>query len=104
MRKAAGRLLAFGMILCLLLGLIGTAAADGLHQEIKNELLDVEILPGYDGAITYGKPFPVRVTVRMLDADRDLSEISGETFGSGAGFHTLSLPLFGTVLVRYDAE
>ena len=64
MRKAAGRLLAFGMILCLLLGLIGTAAADGLHQEIKNELLDVEILPGYDGAITYGKPFPVRVTVR----------------------------------------
>lgn len=64
MRKAAGRLLAFGMILCLLLGLMGAAGADGLHQEIKNDLLDVEILPGYDGAITYGKPFPVRVTVR----------------------------------------
>ena len=47
---------------------------------------------------------PVRVTVRMLDKDRDLAEISGETFGSGAGFHTLTLPLFGTVLVNYDAE
>ena len=47
---------------------------------------------------------PVRVKVRMLDKDRDLAEISGETFGSGAGFHTLTLPLFGTVLVNYDAE
>ncbi|MBO6020517.1 MAG: hypothetical protein J6P88_04940 [Clostridia bacterium] len=47
---------------------------------------------------------PVRVTVRLLDNEHDLSEISGETFGSGAGSHTLSLPLFGTVLVKYDAE
>ena len=47
---------------------------------------------------------PVRVTVRLLDNEHDLSEISGETFGSGAGSHTLSLPLFGTVLVKYNAE
>ena len=47
---------------------------------------------------------PVRVTVRLLDNEHDLSEISGETFGSGAGSHTLSLPLFGTVLVKYDVE
>ena len=47
---------------------------------------------------------PVRVTVRMLDNDRDLTEVSGETFGSGAGAHTLTLPLFGTALVHYDAE
>ena len=68
MRKTAGRLIVFGMVLCLL-ACAGLAAADGMHQELRNETLEVEAVPGYDGAITYGKPFPVRVTVRNRGGD-----------------------------------
>ncbi len=68
MRKITGRLLAFGMILCLLM-CAGAAAAEGMHRELRNESLEVEVIPGYNGAITYGKPVPVRVTVRNRGGD-----------------------------------
>ena len=68
MRKVTGRLLAFGMILCLLM-CAGMAAADGMHRELRNETLEVEVVPGYNGMITYGKPVPVRVTVRNRGGD-----------------------------------
>lgn len=45
------------------------AAAEGLHAEVANPLLEVEAQIGYDGQITYGKLFPVRVTVRNHGAD-----------------------------------
>ena len=68
MRKVTGRLLAFGMILCLLM-CAGMAAADGMHRELRNETLEVEVVPGYNGMITYGKPVPVRVMVRNRGGD-----------------------------------
>ena len=68
MRKRTGRLLAFGLALCLLL-VFGTAAADGMHTEVVNDTLDMEVRLGYDGKITYGKPVPVRVTVRNRGED-----------------------------------
>ncbi len=45
---------------------------------------------------------PVRVTVRALDNEHDLSEVSTEVFGSGAGAHTLTLPLYASVVVNFD--
>ena len=68
MRKITGRLLAFGMILCLLT-CAGLAAADGMHREVRNDTLEVEVVPGYNGMITYGKTVPVRVTVRNHGGD-----------------------------------
>ena len=68
MRKTAGKLLALGLILCLLLGM-GAAAAEGLHREVRNDLLEVETDIGYDGKITYGKVIPVRVTIRNRGGD-----------------------------------
>ena len=66
MRKRTGRLAAFVLILCLL---AGAAAADGIHTEVENPLLEADILLGYGGRITYGKPIPVRVTVRNAGDD-----------------------------------
>ena len=45
---------------------------------------------------------PVRVTVRTLDNDHDLTETSTEVFGTGAGAHTLTLPLYASVVVNFD--
>ena len=44
----------------------------------------------------------MRIRVRMLDNDHDLTEVSSETFGSGAGFRKLTLPLFASVVVNFD--
>ncbi len=69
MRRNCGRLTAFGLILCLLLACFGAAAADGMHTEVPNGTLDVKVELGYENEITYGKPVPVRVTVRNSGAD-----------------------------------
>jgi len=42
------------------------------------------------------------VTVRTLDNDHDLTETSTEVFGTGAGAHTLTLPLYASVVVNFD--
>ena len=68
MRKKAARWIAFGLVICLL-ACTGAAAADGLHTEVENPQLEVEVRLGYDGQITYGKAFPVRVTVRNNGGD-----------------------------------
>ena len=93
-------------------GLYALAAksADGKHGALmltnyRNDVsLDGKEFPPEEVKIEWNglSDKPVRVTVRMLDNEHDLSEISGETFGSGAGFHTLSLPLFATAVVNYD--
>ena len=58
-----GRWLAFGLVICLL-ALFGGAGAEGLHRQVDNPVLETSVQLGYDGRITYGKPFPVRVTIR----------------------------------------
>ncbi len=68
MRKKTGRLLAFGLVICLL-ACIGTAMAGGLHTEVRSDSMDMEVQVGYDGRITYGKSIPVRVTVRNRGGD-----------------------------------
>ena len=68
MRRKAARWIAFGWILCLLTW-AGAALADGLHTEVENPALEVEVHLGYDGQITYGKAIPVRVTVKNRGGD-----------------------------------
>ena len=89
---------------------LAAKSADGKHGALlltsyKNETsLDGKEYPPENVKIKWDglSDQPVRVRVRMLDGERDLCEISGETFGSGAGFHTLPLPLYGTVLVTFE--
>ena len=70
MRKALRMMLAALAALCILLP--GPAAlAATMHREVENPELELEAVLGYDGVITYGKPIPVRVTVRNLGADFD---------------------------------
>ncbi len=68
MRKKAVRWFAFGLVICLL-AWAGAAAADGLHTEVENPQLEMEVRLGYDGQVTYGKAIPVRVTVRNNGGD-----------------------------------
>lgn len=68
MRQKLGRLLAFGLIMCLLAA-YGPAFAESMHTEVDNPSLEAEVLLGYDGRITYGKTIPVRVTVRNHGED-----------------------------------
>ena len=68
MRQKLGRLLAFGLIICLLAA-YGPAFAESMHTEVENPSLEAEVLLGYDGRITYGKIIPVRVTVRNHGED-----------------------------------
>ena len=68
MRRKAVRWIAFGLVFCLL-AWAGAAAADGLHTEVENPELEMNVRIGYNGQITYGKAFPVRVTVRNNGGD-----------------------------------
>ena len=68
MRRKFGRLLAFGLIMCVL-AVCGTAFAESMHTEIENPSLEAEVLLGYNGQITYGKAVPVRVTIRNNGED-----------------------------------
>ena len=70
MLRKPGRLLAFGLILCLLLGL-APASSESMHTEVENPSMEAEVLLGYDGLITFGKAIPVRVTIRNSGADLD---------------------------------
>ncbi len=45
------------------------AGAEGIHTETRNDTIEMEILTGYDGRITYGKTVPIRVTVRNRGAE-----------------------------------
>ena len=92
MRKWTGRLIAFGMILCLL-ALTGLAAAEGLHNEVPNDTLEIEAEPGYDGRITYGKVIPVRVTVRNNGADLE-GTVAVNTYASTLKYDRYEAEIF----------
>ena len=70
LRKALRIVLAALTALCVLLPGPGALALT-MHREVENPELELEAVLGYDGVITYGKPIPVRVTVRNLGADFD---------------------------------
>lgn len=106
MLKRTGRLTAFGLILCLLLACFGAVAAEGIHTEVANGQLDVTVRLGYDGKITYGKPIPVRVTIRNNGADLEgvlavntyasvlkYDRFETEIFVPGGGERTVVLPV-----------
>ena len=109
MRIKRGRLTAFGLILCLLLACFGAAAADGMHTEVANDMLDVEVRLGYDGAITYGKPIPVRVTVRNSGSDLD-GVLAVNTYASTSKYDRYEADLFvpaggeRTVVLAVEAQ
>ena len=46
-----------------------TAAAATMHTEVGNDAIEMTVQVGYDGVITYGKAFPVTVTIRNRGED-----------------------------------
>ena len=68
MRKGLRILAAVLAALCLMMP--GALAAT-MHREVENPKIEIEASLGYDGAVTYGKPMPVRVLVRNLGEDFD---------------------------------
>ena len=49
--------------------LLGSASALTMHTEVENSSLEMAVNAGYGGMITYGKAFPVRVTIRNNGED-----------------------------------
>ena len=49
--------------------LLGSASALTMHTEMENPSLEMAVNAGYGGMITYGKAFPVRVTIRNNGED-----------------------------------
>ena len=61
-----GRIAAALMLaVCLLV----SGAAATMHKEVENPALEMTAKVGYDGLITYGKAFPIRVTIRNNGED-----------------------------------
>ena len=56
------------MAVCMLF-LCAAGAAESMHQQIENPAFDLEVSVGYDGVMIYGKPMPVRVTIRNYGED-----------------------------------
>ena len=57
------------VIVVLAVLLAGAASAMTMHTEVDNSALEMTVNAGYDGMITYGKAFPVRVTIRNNGED-----------------------------------
>ena len=55
------------MILAVCLLVSGAAAT--MHTEVENPALEMTVKAGYNGLITYGKAFPIRVTIRNNGED-----------------------------------
>ena len=65
MIKRTGLITAAVLAVCLMV----TASAATMHREVENPALEMTVTAGYDGMITYGKAFPVRVTIRNNGED-----------------------------------
>ena len=57
------------VVLMLAVCLLVSVAAATMHTEVENPALEMTVRVGYDGLITYGKAFPVRVTIRNNGED-----------------------------------
>ncbi len=57
-------------LICLLLGVLPVQApGETMHREVSNPAFEMEASLGYDGMITYGKMFPLRIRIRNFGAD-----------------------------------
>ena len=65
MVKKTGIVVALMLAVCMLV----SGAAATMHTEVENSALEMTVKVGYDGLITYGKAFPVRVTIRNNGED-----------------------------------
>ena len=89
---------------------LAAKSADGKHGALlltnyRNEFsLDGKEFPPEEVKLSWNglSDGPLRVTVRTLDNERDLEKTDERTVADGA--LTLTLPLFGTVVVNFDAE
>ena len=68
MSKKVLIVVAAALAVCLL---AGPAAAATMHNEVEHPALEMTVSVGYDGMITYGKAFPIRVTIRNNGEDFD---------------------------------
>ena len=57
------------LAVCMLSACAAGLAEESMHREIRNDSFDMEVLIGYDGAMTYGKAMPVRVRIRNFGED-----------------------------------
>jgi len=60
--------LAVALMMAICMALV-PAGAGSMHTEVQDSALEMTVSVGYDGVITYGKAFPVRVTVRNNGED-----------------------------------
>lgn len=65
MVKKTGIVVALMLAVCMLV----SGAAATMHTEVENSALEMTVRVGYDGLITYGKAFPVRITIRNNGED-----------------------------------
>ena len=70
------------------------------HDSVNGEGAEDEALPltvHWDG---FAGERGVDVTYSVLDGDHDLVPVSGESFAGGSGWHTFTMPLYGTILIQ----
>ena len=65
MVKKTGIVVVLMLAVCLLV----SGAAATMHTEVENPALVMTVKVGFDGLITYGKAFPVRITIRNNGED-----------------------------------
>ena len=68
MRNGMKNVLALLLAACMLLACMA-AAADTMHREVENDVLDMEVTVGFAGRMIYGKTMPVRVKIRNFGDD-----------------------------------
>ena len=68
MRNGMKNVLALLLAACMLLACTA-AAADTMHREVENDVLDMEVTVGFAGRMIYGKTMPVRVKIRNFGDD-----------------------------------
>ena len=68
MRNGIKRALILLLAACILT-LWAPAGAESMHEEIRNDALDMDVSVGFDGMMTYGKTMPVKVRIRNFGDD-----------------------------------
>ena len=68
MRNRMKNALALLLAACMLF-LCAACLAESMHDEVENDLLDMDVEVGFNGMMTYGKTMPVKVKVRNFGDD-----------------------------------